>query len=141
MVFKETTDSGEPLHYSVGAIIEKDGKYLMIDRKLPPPGFAMIAGHLDEGEDPITALHREVKEEGNLTVLSEELLFEDKHSSTGCVKGVKNHNWKVYRVEIEGDVAPQESEVKSIAWYTPEEIIKLDLEPVWELWLKRLKII
>ncbi len=31
---------------SVGAIIEKDGKFLMIDRVNPPYGWAGVAGHV-----------------------------------------------------------------------------------------------
>ena len=47
---------GKLMHYSVGALIKKDGKYLLIDRVKPPLGFAGIAGHIDEGEDEIKAL-------------------------------------------------------------------------------------
>ena len=58
-----TSESGEPLHFSVGALIEKGGKFLLIDRNLHPFGFACVAGHVDEGELPEEALKREAKEE------------------------------------------------------------------------------
>ena len=43
---------GNPMHFSVGAVIESGGKYLLIDRDMEPLGFAGIAGHVDEGETP-----------------------------------------------------------------------------------------
>ena len=42
--------NGQILHYSVGALIKKDGKYLLIDRVNPPFGLAGLAGHVDIGE-------------------------------------------------------------------------------------------
>ena len=45
--------NGQPMHYSVGALIKKEDKYLLIDRVKPPLGFAGLAGHIDEGESKI----------------------------------------------------------------------------------------
>jgi ADP-ribose pyrophosphatase YjhB (NUDIX family) len=60
---------GQPMHYSVGALIQKDGKYLLIDREIKPYGYAGPAGHIDEGETKEQALVREVKEETGLGIL------------------------------------------------------------------------
>ncbi len=49
---------GAQMHFSVGAVIEVGGKYLLIDRDMEPFGFAGIAGHIDEGETPEEALFR-----------------------------------------------------------------------------------
>ena len=76
------------MHYSVGALIERNGKYLLIDRAVTPFGFAGIAGHVDEGETEIETLKREVKEESGLEILSHELLFEEKVEKNRCVKSV-----------------------------------------------------
>ncbi len=35
-----TASNRQELHYSVGAIVEHDGKYLLVDRVNPPFGFA-----------------------------------------------------------------------------------------------------
>ena len=56
----------DTMHYSVGAIIERDGKYLLTNRMKPPPGYASLSGHIDEGENPDVALLREVMEESGL---------------------------------------------------------------------------
>ena len=47
---KEEIKDENKIHFSVGALIEKDNKYLLIDRATPPLGFAGIAGHIEEGE-------------------------------------------------------------------------------------------
>ncbi|MBI5358165.1 NUDIX domain-containing protein [Candidatus Amesbacteria bacterium] len=59
---RATTPEGKLMHYSVGALIKRSDKYLLIDRAIPPFGFAGIAGHIDENETPLQALAREVKE-------------------------------------------------------------------------------
>ena len=73
--FKEgTASNGELLHYSVGAVIKKDDKYLLIDRVSPPYGFAGLAGHVDEGESGDDTITREVTEESGLKILFYKLL-------------------------------------------------------------------
>jgi ADP-ribose pyrophosphatase YjhB (NUDIX family) len=67
--------NGKQMHYSVGAVIKRDGKYLLIDRKKPPLGFAGVAGHIDEGEDEIQALFREVEEESGLKIKEYKIAF------------------------------------------------------------------
>ena len=62
------TPDGQKMHYSVGAVIERNGLYLLIDRAKPPFGFAGIAGHVDEGESAEQAIIREVREESGLVV-------------------------------------------------------------------------
>lgn len=133
--------SGERMHYSVGALIEGDGKYLLIDRAVPPLGFAGIAGHIDEGESTQEALRREVKEESGLDIDNCEQLFEEELNWNWCNKGVNSHYWHLFKCDASGELRKNERETKSIGWYSKEEIEKLGLEPVWEYWFKRLNII
>jgi 8-oxo-dGTP pyrophosphatase MutT (NUDIX family) len=133
--------NGKPMHYSVGALIEKDGKYLLIDRAIPPFGFAGIAGHIDEGEDKIQALIREVEEESRLKVEEWELIFEEELDWNWCSKGVGVHYWYLFKCKISGETQASDLEVKSIGWHSVDEIKQLNLEPVWEYWFKKLKMI
>ncbi|MFA5773082.1 MAG: NUDIX domain-containing protein [Candidatus Paceibacterota bacterium] len=136
--------NGELLHYSVGAVIEKDGKYLLIDRVNPPFGFAGLAGHVDEGESEDDAITREVTEESGLKVLSYKLLFEEEilwNYCRGVSRGATAHKWRLYECEVEGEVIHNKEETKSIGWYSIDEIKKMNLEPVWEYWFEKLKII
>ncbi len=129
------------MHYSVGALIKEKDKYLLIDRKKPPLGFAGIAGHIDQGENAIEALKREVREESGLKIKNCKLLFKEGLNWNWCSKGAKTHYWYLFECEAEGKPRLDKSEAKSIQWYTRDEIKKLKLEPVWRYWFKKLKII
>ncbi len=143
--FKEgTASNGELLHYSVGAVIKKDDKYLLIDRVSPPYGFAGLAGHVDEGESGDDTITREVTEESGLKILFYKLLFEEEilwNYCRGVNRGATAHKWCLYECEVEGEVIQDKEETKSIGWYSIEEIKKLNLEPVWKYWFEKLKII
>ena len=128
------------MHYSVGALIEKDNKFLLVDRANPPFGFAAIAGHIDEGETSEEALFREVREESDLKVKSCSLLFEEELDWNWCKAGVQSHYWYVYKCEVEGE-ARNNPETKSIGWYTLDEIGKLKLEPAWKYWFGKLGVL
>lgn len=129
------------MHYSVGALIKRDGKFLLIDRAKPPFGFAGLAGHVDEGETEAEALLREVEEESGLKVEEYKLLFEEEVGWNVCNKGVTGHFWYLFKCEASGEIRKDEYEEKSIGWYSEEEIAKLKLEPVWEYWFRKLRII
>ena len=135
------SQEGTVMHYSVGALIEKNGKYLLIDRVQPPYGFAGIAGHIDAGEDPVQALVREVKEESGLTVQEYHLCFEEEVPNNVCSKGITVHYWYLYECKVSGEIQKNTKETKSIGWYSKEELKRLKLEPVWQYWFKKLKIL
>lgn len=136
-----TTRDGKQMHFSAGAIIEWDGKYLLIDRAIPPFGFAGVAGHVDEGENEHEAIVREVKEEGGFTVTDSKLLFEEELDWNWCSEGITSHYWYLFECRVSGDLRRSRRETKSAGWYSKEEIKKLKLEPVWEYWFKKLGII
>jgi ADP-ribose pyrophosphatase YjhB (NUDIX family) len=133
--------NGQTLHYSVGALIKQDNKYLLIDRGTPPFGFAGLAGHVDEGEEPQQALVREIKEESGLDVIECKLLFEEELDWNWCGKGIKVHCRHLFECSVSGELNRDKRETKSIGWYTTEEIKNLSLEPVWKYWFQKLKII
>lgn len=138
---QSTSGAGAPMHYSVGAVIERDGKYLLIDRAVPPFGFAGPAGHIDEGESPEQALTREIEEEVGLTITNYSLLFEEELDWNTCSKGVGTHYWYLYQCEVSGELERNMRETKSAGWYTKEEIKSLTLEPVWKYWFEKLNTI
>ena len=134
------TEDGTSMHYSVGALIEKDGKYLLIERAKPPLGFALVAGHVDEGEEPETALKREVKEESGYDVQDYELITEGELGDT-CRRGVSVHYWWLYKCSVSGEIVENDVETLSIGWYTKEEMKKLEFEPACDHWLKKINLI
>ena len=128
-------------HVSVAAIIKKGKKYLLIDRKIRPFGFACVAGHVDEGETPLNALIREVKEESGLEIVECRLLINELKSFEKCVYGLNSHYWYIYDCRTKGSVKKNKKEEKSIDWYTVKEMKGLKFEKAWDYWLKQLRII
>ena len=124
---------------AVGAIIKRNGKYLLLDRKYPEYGFASVAGHVDENETPEIALSREVKEESQLTIISFKKHFEEDVPWNICYRH-KGHHWIVFECETKGTPTPND-EAKSMGWYSPKEMKKLKLERVWEYFFKKLNIL
>lgn len=134
--------NGIDSHLSVGAIIRNsEDEILMIDRLKTPFGFACPAGHVDEGESPDIALLREVNEETGLMVISYKKYDTSNlndYPQEPCSRGIKYHIWNVYEVEADGELIFKEDEVKSIGWYSENEIRGLKLELVWDYWLKKI---
>ena len=132
-------------HFSVGAIIKNKNKYLVINRNLYPPGYASIAGHMNKDETPEQALLREVKEESNLDIIKYKILFHEVIIGNECRTGFKKHEWHIYECKCSGKLKICKREEKSISYITQKEINKLykqnKLEPIWEYWFKKLKVI
>ena len=135
------TKTGKNLHYSVGAVIKKNGKYLLIDRAKPPYGYACLSGHIDEGESETEALAREVREESGLIVTSHSLLYEEQLDWNWCGRGVGIHYVYIFECEVSGEIVRNQEETKSISWYETSVIKTLSLEPVWGDWFKKLGVI
>ena len=53
-------------HTSVGMLVWKEDKLLLIERKKPPFGFALPAGHVDGDDSFEVAAKRELEEEVGL---------------------------------------------------------------------------
>lgn len=129
------------MHYSVGAIIKKGSKYLLIERRFFPYGFAGIAGHVDVRENAVDAIVREVREESGLKVASHKMILEEEIYPNKCVVGIKVHYWYLFDCKVSGKIKKNLIETKKINWHSVSEIRKLKLEPVWKYWFKKLKII
>lgn len=111
---------------SCGMIIKDgEGRYLLIERMKYPKGFACPAGHLEEGESFEQAATRELKEEVGLDAVSlAELLH--KTTQNPCRRpGGSWHEWKVYGIEVKGDVTLEPTEAKKYAWLSQDEIRQL----------------
>jgi len=129
------------MHYSVGIIVECNGKYLLMDRINPPPGFASPAGHIDEGEEPMEAAIRELKEETGIEQMDLEFVCEEEIPWNYC-KSVTVHHWYLYKTKVlKEDIVMDKEETKLMGWYTVEEMKEMNLEKVWSYWFKKLGII
>src|SRR3989344_8426254 len=123
----------------VGAIIEKDGRILLVKEGLGTEKgkWNQPAGWLEVGESPIEAIKKEVKEEtgfdfepsglvGIYSLVNEYL--EPKYSATP-------HPVKlIYRGNIVGgELIKNNEEIAETKWFTPEVISKMNREELREM--------
>lgn len=104
-------------HISVGILFFKGEKVLLIRKKQKPYSdkYSIIAGHLEDGETPLEAMKREVKEEigievNNISLIEGNLVM----NNDVCKYGFSKHIWFIYKCTNEIN----------------EEIINVDLEEI-----------
>lgn len=107
---------------SVGMLIWKNDKLLLIERKKFPFGFAIPAGHVDDHGSFEDAAKDEVEEEVGLEVTNIKLITEGRRENVCRRPGGTWHYWKLYETEVQGDLKPSQDETKKAGWYTKDEI-------------------
>ena len=98
---------------SVGVIVRKEDKILLIERKKFPHGFACPAGHVDDHGSFEDAARDELREEVGLTIVGLKLLTETRKENKCRREGGDWHYWKVYEAQTSGDLERSESETKA----------------------------
>jgi len=146
---------------SVGMIVREEGNLLLIERGRFPFGYAPPAGHLD-GNSYEDAARRELEEEVGLQASEIKLIAQGRKENMCRRDGGSHHDWKIYEVQVSGELDFSPDEVKQGRFYTIEEIKTFSerthaflsgsitdedwqsdpgLEPVWDDWFRELKII
>lgn len=149
-------------HKSVGMLVWRNDKLLLIERRKPPFGFAPPAGHIDGDNSFEESARRELKEEVGLEAKNLQLLTEGRKDTSCRRKDGDWHYWKIFKVETGGDIKRNKDETKQADFYTKSGLLALGiktekylrgdikqkdwekspgLEPVWYKWLKELNII
>ena len=108
---------------SVKALIERDGKFLMIEGEWDgQPGLAFPGGLVEEGESLDRALVREVKEETGLLVEPVRLAFAQKYSHPRGGENVGIY----YRARLSGGKpelgGERNARFTGLKWLSPREM-------------------
>ncbi len=131
-MIKKKNIKGVPRHFIVGIIVEKRGRYLLMERNNFPYGFACPAGHIDKGETIEEARDRELKEETGLIITDSKKIYTGVISINPCrYDGTYDHMTYIYKVKTKGRIKIDKGEFKSYGWYSKKEISDLSLEPMW----------
>ena len=110
----------------VGAMVEKDGKVLLVQEKQPQAYglWNTPAGWLENGEPPIDGAKREVKEETGYDIKINGLL--------GIYIGPSRHNLDltvnkiIFRASIiGGELNFPEDEILDAKWFEPSEVLSM----------------
>ncbi|AOE49974.1 NUDIX hydrolase [Kangiella sediminilitoris] len=112
-----------PVHVTVAAVIENDGKYLMVEEHTSIGiGFNQPAGHLDPDESLEHAVKREVLEETGLNFTPESLvgIYTLNPASNG-----RYYQRFCFTGKIEGtlETKPQDPDIIAAHWMTLDEIL------------------
>lgn len=119
-----------PRHIGAAALIERDGT-LLLDARVDPPGWGLVAGGVHEDESIVDALRREVAEETGLRVASSELFGVFSHPSR-IVRYADGNTYRVvtiaFVVEIEGfDELRPSPETNELRFVPNDEVAGYDL--------------
>lgn len=150
-------------HTSVGMLVWRANKLLLIERRKFPFGFAPPAGHVDDRGSFEKAADAELFEEVGLHAKKRTLVAEGRKDNPCRRAGGDWHYWKIYQVDVSSEKLNLSiGEVKQAKWLSRSELKKLaerteaycagevgdtaweehpGLEQVWCEWLKQLGIV
>ncbi|MCA9348960.1 NUDIX domain-containing protein [Candidatus Saccharibacteria bacterium] len=124
-------EGGEYWHESAGVFIRNhEYKFLFFERVKFPFAITIPAGHVDEGEDPLTAMRREAQEEVGLIVESATKIMSEDIIGDSCRRGCDAHRWHAYLIVLNQNIdlkMLEEEEGHMPTWLTLDEAIRKDL--------------
>ena len=108
---------------TASAILLDDEGRVLLARRASDPGaglWDLLGGFIEEGEDPLAALVREVEEETSLRVEPGEFLgaYPDRYGDEGIF--TLNLYW-LARI-VGGKLSLDEEELREVAWFRAEEL-------------------
>lgn len=112
-------------HWTVGALMERDGTFLLLQKRQWPFLWDVPAGHMEVNEDPMDAVRREVEEETGLQIINPDLVFHEEIFPDACRRGAVIHEWHVYRGQATGSLQPSDDEARELRWVRPSEMLSL----------------
>ncbi len=100
---------------SVAVIITNaNGKVLLLDHILRPgSGWGIPGGFIEHGEQPETAIRRELREEAGIDLENLTMLR---------VRTINRHIEMLFRAESNGTAAVKSREIKSLGWFALNEM-------------------
>jgi len=129
MIYKNAPKNFSPKFSVVSCYVEHEGEILLLhrhDHKSEGGRWGVPAGKIDQGENELEAMIREIKEETGQKVLAKEL----EYLSKVYVKYPDYHFiYHMFRVKLDKktDVTLSASEHKDYKWVAPQDALNLEL--------------
>jgi ADP-ribose pyrophosphatase YjhB (NUDIX family) len=107
---------------TASALLLDDGGRVLLARRAPDPGaglWDLLGGFIDEGEEPIEALRREIQEETGLAIEVGEFFggFPDRYGDNGIF--TLNLYWTA---RIAGGELELDEGLAEVRWFEPDEL-------------------
>jgi len=129
MIYKDKPENFEPKFEIVSCYVEYNGNILILHRQdYKPEGntWGLPAGKIDEGEDKISAMLRELEEETGIKKQADELKFLE----TIYVKYPEYHFiYHMFKLILSDypEIKLSDKEHKEYKWLSPDNVLKLPL--------------
>ena len=109
---------------TASAVVHDDDDRLLLARRAGDPGkglWDLLGGFMDEGEEPLETLRRELREETGLEVEPGEFLgiWMDRYGTDEDAHATLNLYWSARLVGGEPEAA---DDVSELAWFPPDEL-------------------
>jgi len=112
------------LHLTVAAVVYFQGRYLLVEEKEKSSGRLVLnqpAGHVEENEDLVSAVKRELKEETGL------ILEPDAWLGISQLKAANGHfyvrvNFVFTPTELPSQYQPQDDDIRALHWLSFAEL-------------------
>ena len=127
----DLTKNGEPYHHLVGLVIRNEKKQILLSkRRIFPIAWAVIFGHVHNGEDSYSTVIRELMEETGIKLKYARLIFK-KMAPNPCRTGIKKHLIRAYEIMLKS-TAPliPNNELEEIRWVDIADIKKGKYKPL-----------
>jgi len=114
----------DPSHVNAvtGFVTNAEGQVLLV--RVASRGWEMPGGQVEEGEDLLSALRREVEEESNCSIEVRELIgVYSKLTPPAMVLHLFRCGY------VQGEARPREEAVPEVGWFIPEEALRLVTHP------------
>jgi len=115
------------------AIIMKDNKYLLLHKSLTvlrfPDFWDFPGGTLEENENPIEGIKREVFEETSLKIIPKKVIWKTQMKVNDYMV-----EYVIYSVELLSNEIKLSHEHTEFKWVTTDELLKMKIQPYIKLY-------
>lgn len=106
----------------VSAILLNTNKDLLVVRKRNSLFYMLPGGKIDQGEELIDTLRRELKEELNLTFKADDFVFLGRHETNAAneAETIVQGNIFLLKEPLSANEIPAHAEIEEVCWITKE---------------------
>ncbi|WP_419903986.1 NUDIX hydrolase [Kiloniella sp.] len=117
------------------AVISNDQGKVLLVRKRGTSFFMQAGGKIEQGEDPLIALGRELQEELSFKIVEEDCHYLGRFSAKAANEDNAMVEAEIYHIESNLKVTAQ-AEIEQLIWIDPRNMGSLKVAPLTEKLLK-----